>query len=174
MARLPGSSGKKVAETNVSHDARTRRITPPAQLDQCAKPTVMIHCFRLSRDDLQQTGQIMSQYLRYGKDSDCGFDVPSETLVADCTAVPGQVLEDPSARVSACLAEPLGFPPLARCHSAGRPRRDFRRSEYAAGIRDHLRSGSHAPGRQRQSVRYCGAPDARGRSAFRVAGQNGS
>ncbi|MBM4091892.1 MAG: DUF2088 domain-containing protein [Planctomycetes bacterium] len=56
----------------------------------------------------------MSQYLRYGKDSALRFDVPSETLVADCTAVPGQVLEDPSARVSACLAEPLGFPPLAR------------------------------------------------------------
>ncbi len=51
--------------------------------------------------------------LRYGESAVLQVDVPSEALIADCTQIKGEVIGDVAAAVSAALAAPLDFPPLA-------------------------------------------------------------
>ncbi len=52
--------------------------------------------------------------LRYGESSILQLEVPPEVLVADCTQVPGRVLDDPAAATVAALRNPVGFPPLGQ------------------------------------------------------------
>jgi lactate racemase len=56
----------------------------------------------------------MSQKLRYGTGSTLWIDIPADSLVADFSRVPGDVLDDPSAAVSAALLDPIGYPSIAR------------------------------------------------------------
>ncbi len=52
--------------------------------------------------------------LRYGKSSILDMEVAPHALVADCTQVPGRVIDDLAAAVAAALVDPLGYPPLTR------------------------------------------------------------
>ena len=56
----------------------------------------------------------MTNVLRYGAASRVEFDLPTESLVAECDAPRGQALDDPAAAVAAALIDPLDFPPLAQ------------------------------------------------------------
>src|SRR3990172_3223537 len=56
----------------------------------------------------------MKNVLRYGTDASLSLEVDSAALVAYCDAPHGEPLADVAAAVDRALAEPLGFPALAR------------------------------------------------------------
>ncbi len=56
----------------------------------------------------------MSIDLRYGRNASVRFDLPPQTPMAHCDAPRGKPISDVGGAVSAALAEPLGYPPLAK------------------------------------------------------------
>lgn len=61
----------------------------------------------------------MSRSIRYGIDSTCQFDVPDESIVADCSWTNSVPLDDPAAAVSVALDDPIDFPPLHQAIVSG-------------------------------------------------------
>ena len=61
----------------------------------------------------------MLHELRYGTNATLRLNLPDEIQVTDCSVPRGEPLSDPQAAVTAALAEPLSFPPLALATVAG-------------------------------------------------------
>jgi len=57
----------------------------------------------------------MTSVLKYGSDSQITFELPPETLIAECGKPAGDPIDDPSAAMAAGLISPWGLPPLAEC-----------------------------------------------------------
>ncbi|MFW6169359.1 MAG: lactate racemase domain-containing protein [Planctomycetota bacterium] len=57
--------------------------------------------------------------LRYGTSSTLRLDLPAESLVADCTEVPGTAVSEPAEAVVNALSNPVSFPPLRDAVVAG-------------------------------------------------------
>lgn len=56
----------------------------------------------------------MTQVLHYGRSSTLALEIPEGALWADGTGAAITALDDPAAAMAAALAQPLGYPPLAR------------------------------------------------------------
>jgi len=61
----------------------------------------------------------MPSVLRYGADSSVSLEFPEGVPVAECGTPPATPLDDLDAAVTRALAEPLEYPPLARCTTPG-------------------------------------------------------
>lgn len=61
----------------------------------------------------------MRSTIRFGLDSSVEFDLPDGVLLAECGRPRARPLDDPVAAMARALAEPLGYPPLAKCTTPG-------------------------------------------------------
>ena len=61
----------------------------------------------------------MDTVLHYGTEHSVHLEIDDDTLVGECGQPRGKALADPAMAIEAALAEPLDFPPLARCVTPG-------------------------------------------------------
>jgi len=57
--------------------------------------------------------------VRFGVDSSVEFNLPDGVLLAECGTPRARPVDDPAGAVAQALAEPLGYPPLAKCTTPG-------------------------------------------------------